>query len=118
MKYIISRTSITGDELPHPQAVQETSTQYKDVRTFKSREEWIARFPHDNSTNVITWGVTSENNPYRIIPLVNTFYTITLDNILDFIKDVGQVIISAPTEGGLVEAEDLFHIEIYDDYRE
>lgn len=114
MKYIISRTS--EKEPPHPNAEKVQINHYRDVRTFRNKEEWLEMFPED-AEDAIEWGQTIHGSPYRIISSIHTIYTIEISNLNEFVKKAGEIILGPP-KLGLVGFEDLMHIEIYDDYRE
>ena len=100
MKYIITRTSAWSSDSPHKDAKREVVKYLKDVRNFNSLEAWKAKFPEE-----------------RVWERYWDIYTIEIDNLLKFIEENGQVVISPP-ETEYVGYESLFTIEIYDDYRE
>lgn len=118
MKYIITRTSAYISDLPHKDAKREVVKYLKDVRKFNSLEAWKVKFPKDfDNDKVIETGYTKNNLPYRVYERYWDIYTIEIDNLLKFIEENGQVVISPP-ENEYVGYESLFTIEIYDDYRE
>ena len=119
MKYLITRTSIWEDEIsPHPKAVSVHPKIYKDIRTFKNKEEWLEKFPKGGD-GVLEWGVTEDGHPYRIIPFLieHTLWVIEIEDLVSFVKEVGEIILSLNSET-YPEYDTLLEIEIYDDYRE
>jgi len=117
MQYIITKTSLWNDECPHPKAKQVTVKKYKDIRTFKDKEEWLTRFPKD-AEGVLEWGVTKDEHPYRIIDGSHIkLWIIEIKDLRAFVKEVGEIILSL-SRGEYPEYDGLMCIEIYDDYRE
>lgn len=119
MKFKITRTSLWNNEQPHENAILEHVENYRDVRSFKNKEEWLKKFPNDES-NALEWGITDKGKPYRIVKANDyacKIWTIEIDDLCKFIIENGSVIISQPSLGR-VGFEDLMELEIYDDYRE
>lgn len=116
MRYIISRSS-SFSEKPHPDAVGKFPVLKRDIRTFKDKQEWLSRFPHDEK-RAIEWGVTESGLPFRIVSSSGVEWIIDIPDLLAFVKENGQCILHPPPEEYLGELEGLYHIEIYDDWRE
>lgn len=118
MKYIIKRTSIWSNEAPHPDAKNVTLEHYRDIRTFKSKEEWLSKFPNDVN-GVIEWGEI-DNHTYRVVDGSHiTIWVIEIDDILEFLDKLGEdIILSKNKYSGYVGYENCYTLEIYDNYRE
>jgi len=99
-------------------AIRNELKKYKDVRGFKSIEEWKFRFPFEFHEKVISTGYTKEGRPYRIIDGSNkTIWTIEIKDLIEFINKYGEIVIIPPREE-YVDFEDLYTVIIYDDYLE
>jgi hypothetical protein len=109
MRYIITRAS-QFEKSPHPDAIKVVGHTYKDARTFKTKEEWLAKFPED-AVNALQWGVAKNGNPFRIVASIQIYYEIEISDLIEFVRNNGPVVLT-------VNDDNMPEIEIYDDYRE
>lgn len=129
MKYTIHRTShgyakedINGNPVaPHPGAVQEPFPCWE-FNYAKNESEYFCRQRlytgnprgwRDEGTNHTTWsgGICRQRGE-------ELKWTIEVPDILAFINSVGRCILTPPGPPGKPDSPLLWHIEIYDDYRE
>lgn len=124
MKYVIHRTShgydkedISGNPVPpHPGAVQEPFPCW-DCRTLPTPDAFLIKFAESwftRGTGHTTWsrGICRKNG-------VRLHWTLEIPDLFTFINSVGRCVVTPPGD----PKEDYFntglwHIEIYDDYRE
>jgi len=132
MKYIISKTSHTdedyaklsdgtpdwaSDPIPHPDAKQELLENW-DLRTCKTPEEFNKRLAdlggpwNQHGTGHTTWSGGIKRR-MADTPL----WTIEIKDLIAFTKANGRIVLSPPNTDRY-GPNALFHIEIYNDYRE
>ena len=119
MKFFISRSSSHYDDFgqpikPHDRA-ELVSVEYWDMRTFQTPEEHDAKFPtrpwYKSGRNHDRWAGGIKRQTGNVEKWV-----INLDDVIAFVKEVGQIVLSPPHEQNGADA--LYEIEIYDGYRE
>src|SRR5574343_1407772 len=110
MKYIISTTSISSDKQPHPDAIAEFSSKYRDERSFKSLKEWESKFPQDFNQHIFEKG-EYEDGSYMIVARNKIIWTIEIDDLCKFVAANGDIVLSPP-KNDYEGFEHLFKIEI------
>lgn len=119
MKFIVSKSSDWGNH-PHlppvDGAVELVTTLYKDIRTFKSIDEWKKKFPCDFKRTFLECGGCGES-VYMTVIRGESHWIVEIQDIYEFVRAHKQVILRPPPPE-YPELSELFEIEIYNCRRE
>lgn len=129
MKYTISRSSHgyckedkDGNPVPpHPGAAQEPFP-VRQRNTAKNESEYFCnqraytstpRGWHDDGTNHTTWsgGICRQMG-------TELYWTLEIPDLFAFVNSVGRCVLTPPSDPKETDSAGLWHIEIYDGYRE
>ncbi len=118
MKYIVSRTSdFSGKTAPCEGAVKTKFTSRRDVRGFKTIEEFKEKIPNAFLDNPET-GYTRKSRPFRLLKGEFEMWTIDIEDLVSWVESLERAVIISSTNEKFPDFPDICELEIYDDYRE
>ncbi len=118
-KYLITRTSYYSEDKtpPHPDAVKTKFTSRRDIRFFKTIEEFKKNCSSAFKDNPET-GYTKKGLPFRVIKKEFEAWTIDIEDLASWVNNLGTAVIITSNAEEFPEFPDICELEIYDDYRE